>query len=188
MSKAESKWDKIYGAREPNRKSRVDESLLKVRDHLPKKGAALDIAGGDGRNSVWLAKNGFDVTLIDVSSEALKLASELASLSGVSIETVKRDLELTEPTEGPWDLIIIFNYCEKALYKKVGGLLRPGGVLVVSQATIKNLERNPSPSSRFLIHDDELTALLPDLELLYRDASWRKNGRHEITHVAKKPI
>ena len=110
MSGPEAKWDRIYKARNADNLSRVDEALLRVRELIPKDGVALDVAGGDGRNAVWLAKNGLDVTLIDVSSEALKRALEMAERSGVVLDVEKTDLEVTDPKQGPWDLVIIFNY------------------------------------------------------------------------------
>jgi len=187
VSGPEAKWDRIYKARNADNLSRVDEALLRVRELIPKDGVALDVAGGDGRNAVWLAKNGLDVTLIDVSSEALKRALEMAERSGVVLDVEKTDLEVTDPKQGPWDLVIIFNYCEKRLYKKISGILKPGGIVVITQATVKNLERHSSPSPRFLLGDGELTELLPELTVLLRDTGWRANGRHEVTYVAKRP-
>ena len=50
--------------------------------HLLPKGKALDIAMGEGRNSVYLAQMGFDVEGVDNSSEAINMANAMAKEKG----------------------------------------------------------------------------------------------------------
>ena len=71
------KWDAKYAAAEeiPREPSAVLRSLEKL---LPRCGRALDVAGGAGRNAIWLAKRGLDVTIADVSPRGLALACERA--------------------------------------------------------------------------------------------------------------
>ena len=66
-------------------------------------GKALDLAAGEGRNAVWLAKQGWDVTAVDFSSVALKRAGELALREGVEIATVAADLGEYVPEPGAFD-------------------------------------------------------------------------------------
>jgi tellurite methyltransferase len=182
---SEAKWDKIYANRE-NNSFDVDESLLAIGHLFPSHGKALDLAGGTGRNALWLCKLGFSTTLLDVSTEALNIAETEATARGLKLQLLKTDLEKKPPPIGPWDLITIVNYCQTPLYKNVGELLRPGGVIAVVQATTKNLERHKSPSSRFLLKNNELEKLFGGLTVLHNESGWRDNGRHEITFVAQR--
>jgi SAM-dependent methyltransferase len=76
-------WDKFYSDREkpiPFFKNIPDESLLSYcMSNILNKGKALDIGCGNGRNSLYLAKQGFDVIGIDISGESINWAQELSS-------------------------------------------------------------------------------------------------------------
>jgi SAM-dependent methyltransferase len=73
-------WDKFYFDREksiPFFKNIPDECLISYcTSNILNKGKALDIGCGNGRNSVYLAKQGFDVVGIDISDEVIKWAQE----------------------------------------------------------------------------------------------------------------
>ncbi|HWQ75880.1 MAG TPA: methyltransferase domain-containing protein [Syntrophomonas sp.] len=73
-------WDKFYSDREkpiPFFKNIPDECLISYcTSNILNKGKALDIGCGNGRNSVYLAKQGFDVVGIDISDEVIKWAQE----------------------------------------------------------------------------------------------------------------
>jgi 2-polyprenyl-3-methyl-5-hydroxy-6-metoxy-1,4-benzoquinol methylase len=63
-----------------------DESpFLAEHAHLlPGRGKVLDIAGGAGRNAIWLARRGLDVTIVDVSEVALEKADRRAAGLGIA--------------------------------------------------------------------------------------------------------
>lgn len=152
-----AKWDTRYAERgaldEPS------EMLVSLVGELPTSGRALDVAGGAGRNSVWLAGRGLDVTAVDVSAVGLSLARERAAAAGVSVATVVADLETDPLPAGPWDLIISFHYLHRPLFDQFPLVLAPGGVLVFVQPTQKNLERHDKPPRRFLLDEGELAGL-----------------------------
>jgi tellurite methyltransferase len=185
VSGAETKWDKIYANRQ-RKNFEVDESLLAISPLLPSSGRALDLAGGSGRNALWISEKGLNTTLLDVSNEALSIAGTEANERGLNLQLLKVDLESQAPPNGPWDLITIVNYCQIPLYKTVGKLLSPGGVIAIVQATTKNLDRHKSPSARFLIEHNALEKFFDGLNVLHNESGWRKNGRHEVTFVAQR--
>lgn len=98
-------WDQRYRQKpllwsaEPNRF--VAEVL---GDLAP--GTAVDVACGEGRNAVWLAENGWDVTGVDFSSVALERARAMAAERGVEVEWVQADV-LDWQAAGSFDLILI---------------------------------------------------------------------------------
>ena len=75
-------WDKFYSDREkpiPFFKNIPDENLMSFcTSNMLKKGKALDIGCGNGRNSFYLSKQGYDVTGIDISNESINWAQELS--------------------------------------------------------------------------------------------------------------
>ena len=88
---------------------------------------------------------------------------------------------------GPWDLILQFHYLNRRLFEAYGRLLAPGGRLVVIHPTMKNLERHPKPSARFLLEEGELAGLIPSgLEVLHLVEGWSAEGRHEAVLVAQR--
>ncbi|NWG11350.1 class I SAM-dependent methyltransferase [Candidatus Bathyarchaeota archaeon] len=58
-----------------------------VEKGVIKKGKALDICCGAGTNTVYLAKKGFEVTGIDISSKAIEYATEKAKQANVNIDS-----------------------------------------------------------------------------------------------------
>jgi tellurite methyltransferase len=173
-------WDERWAARgEAALASPPCELLTTVE--LPGPGRALDVAGGAGRNGVWLADRGWDVTVVDGSREALKLAA------GRGLWAEHRDLELMGLPYGPWDLLVSSDYLQRSLFAVFPTVLTRGGLLVFAQPTTVNLERHPRPSARFLLQPGELGALVPsELELLRLDEDWRANDRHEAWLVARR--
>jgi len=97
-------------------------------------GKALDVGAGQGRNSVWLAQQGWDVTAIDISGAGLAAASANAEKAGVHISTVKTSYENYDFGVEQWDLIVmILSWAPVAdpdFVAKLNDSLRPGGKVV----------------------------------------------------------
>lgn len=69
-------------------------------------GHALDLGCGDGRDAIFLAKSGFDVTAVDFSPTAIKLARKNGREAGVSVNFVQDDVTKLRHVEGTFDLVI----------------------------------------------------------------------------------
>jgi len=93
--------------------------------------AALDVACGEGRNSVALARAGFDVLGVDISDAGLEKARERAGREGLAITFERRDLSAEEVPPGPFDVIIIFNYLQREIIPALYERLSAGGFLVM---------------------------------------------------------
>jgi len=97
-------------------------------------GTALDVGAGQGRNTVWLAQKGWDVTGIDISGVGLAAAAANAEKAGVRIKTVKTAYRDFDFGVGKWDLILmILSWAPVSDPEFVARLrmsLRPGGTVV----------------------------------------------------------
>ena len=112
-------------SREPNRL--LTET---VANHRP--GTALDIAMGQGRNALYLAAQGWDVTGVDVSDEALRLARAQAADRDVTLETINADIDQWDFGVDRFDLVTLLYAGEDAKwFDKIKASLRAGGVFVL---------------------------------------------------------
>lgn len=103
-----------------------------VRNHAP--GKALDVGMGQGRNSIYLAQQGWQVTGFDVSEVGLAEARRLATAAGVHINIVLASDEEFDFGISQWDLIAIIYPIEKRSTYRVRKALKPGGLVVVECA------------------------------------------------------
>jgi len=97
-----------------------------------KPGKALDLGMGQGRNSLFLAKNGWSVTGVDIADEAVAFALKRAKESNVSIDAHVTPMETFDFGTNQWDLVVhVYEGCfEPARVSKIENALKPGGVLV----------------------------------------------------------
>ncbi|HIJ86732.1 MAG TPA: class I SAM-dependent methyltransferase [Desulfuromonadales bacterium] len=90
---------------------------------------ALDIACGEGRNSVFLARHGFRVTGLDISDTGLEKGKNRAQTMGLAVEFRRVDLD-DYSIQGTFDLILNFNFLLRELIPFEVAALNPGGVLL----------------------------------------------------------
>lgn len=69
-------------------------------------GTALDLACGEGRNAIWLAEKGWEVTAVDFSGVALQRGQDMAAASGLDIDWIEADIMNWEP-DSRYDLIVM---------------------------------------------------------------------------------
>ena len=108
--------------------------------HILKKGKALDLAMGEGRNGVYLATKGFNVTGFDISEKGLEKAHALAAKNNVKIKTQVVDLETVELEPNSYDLIICTYYMNRGLFKKIYDALEPEGMVLVETYNINYIK------------------------------------------------
>jgi len=179
------KWDAKYAAADPESFG-PSAVLVGLGAYLPDRGRALDVAGGAGRNAIWLAQRGLDVTIPDVSPVGLALARRRAADFGVAVQTLEIDLEQERLDGNPFDLIVSVCYLWRPLFAEFPRLLNAGGTLVVVQPTRKNLERNDKPPAAYLLNEGELPRLVSGLDIVHYEEGWLADGRHDAVVVARK--
>ena len=98
-----------------------------------KKGRALDVAGGRGENAAILALAGWDVTLADISDEAVAFARRRARELKADVRIVQADA-LRLPFRGPFDTIVVTRFLERSIAGELVRLLAPGGTIFCEQS------------------------------------------------------
>jgi tellurite methyltransferase len=155
---------------------------------LPR-GQALDVAMGSGQNAVYLAKMGFQVEGVDISSESVNNALELARKAGVTIKAEVADLEGGYSIEkDAYDLIICFNYLQRSLIPQIKDGVGKGGMVVyetfiVDQAVLFGKPKNPD----YLLKHNELLDIFRDFRCLrYREGV--VEGRKAIASIVAEKV
>jgi SAM-dependent methyltransferase len=183
--KDRERWNALYRERGPGGWE-PGPFLLSIEDLLPRRGRALDVAGGSGRNALWLARRGLAVTVADISEVALGMAEARARAQGLNLDTVAVDLESGPLPGGPWDLIVCVNFLHRPLFRVFPEALAGGGLLAVCQPTRTHLTRHSRPGPRFVLEVGELPGLVAGLEVLLYQEGWFAD-RHEARLVARRP-
>jgi len=159
------RWDKKYATKKYLFGREAIPFLQKHVDLLPK-GHVLDLAMGEGRNGVFLATKGLQVTGVDISAEGLKKAETLAAELGVTIKTIVADLESYEIPANTFDVIICTYYLQRDLFPKIAAALKPGGMALIETYTMDNLQYRPRFNKAFLLEPNELLTMLPGLRIV----------------------
>ncbi|HEY9621114.1 MAG TPA: class I SAM-dependent methyltransferase [Crinalium sp.] len=137
-------WDERYSAEEYVYGKEPNQFLAENYAAIPK-GNVLSLAEGEGRNAVFLAKQGYSVTAVDGSEVGLKKAEALAQENEVELDLVHADLDDYDIGKNKWDGIVsIFCPLPSALrtqlHKKVVAGLKPGGVFLLEAYTPDQLK------------------------------------------------
>jgi len=137
-------WDQRYQAAEFAYGTEPNEFLAAEYARIPKGGKVLCVAEGEGRNAVFLAKQGYVVTAVDQSSVGMTKAQDLADKNGVNITTVVADLADYDLGKNTWDGIVsiaahVPPQLRKQLHAQVVQALTPGGVFILEAYTEKQI-------------------------------------------------
>jgi len=132
----------------------------------------LCVADGEGRNSVWLAKQGMRVDAFDLSEVALSKAIALAKEEAVQVQFSLASSDAWDWQPNQYDAVIgiFIQFADPAmrarLFSQMVSSLRPGGVLIVQGYTPKQLEfKTGGPSIlEHLYTEDMIRTLISDLE------------------------
>lgn len=177
-------YDPLFAGETPQFLATPNRLLMEaVKNRKP--GRALDVAMGQGRNALHLAKLGWDVTGFDVSKTGLEQAQRLAAASGVKIRTVHVSDEEFEFGTGQWDLIAIVYPIEKRSVHRVRQALKPGGIVVV-ECTHKEASGAP-----FEYDSNELLRMFDGFRILkYEDVlaehEWMRKELRLVRLIAQK--
>jgi SAM-dependent methyltransferase len=190
---AGNSWDAAYLEKTPSFSTEPSAFLVDMTKDL-KPGTALDVGMGQGRNALYLAKQGWATTGFDVSGVGVTQALEQARTLGVQLVGLQQSAEEFDWGTERWDLVVLayFPGLRRSL-PKILESLKPGGVVLVeayhSDAAI---DRPPGPGAGVTFASNELLALFAGLRVLrYEDvrarADWGLFDTRLVKMFVQKP-
>lgn len=124
MKSDETRWNRRYSSGD---KYPTEPHDAVVAYHsLSKKGRALDIAAGIGRNACFLAEKGFQVDAVDISSVGLKSIHQ----KNPDVNTIHADLDDYQLSKDHYDLIVNINFLDRRLFPQIQKGLKNSGLLI----------------------------------------------------------
>lgn len=165
-------WDERYSAEgyvygtEPN-------GFLAAKADLLPAGRILCLAEGEGRNAVWLAEQGYQVTAVDASAVGLRKAQALATERGVRITAVHADLAHYAIEPGAWGGIVsIFCHLPATIraevHRRCVAGLRRGGVMLLEAYARAQIGRGTGgpPTADLMMDTGTLRLELAELDIV----------------------
>ncbi|OCW57279.1 SAM-dependent methyltransferase [Hoeflea olei] len=197
-------WDRKYDRADYVYGTAPSRFLLEQAQWLTPGLRALSLADGEGRNSVFLAQQGLDVTAVDSSGVALAKARRLAGARSVPVTFIHADLREWDWQPESYDLVvaIFIQFAEPALrdriFKGMRRTLKPGGVLLLHGYTPRQLDFGTGgPSDAALLYTVEMLAEAFDGMAIERLEAYEAEIDEGIGHsgrsalidlVARKPV
>ncbi|MGA5125550.1 class I SAM-dependent methyltransferase [Streptomyces pseudogriseolus] len=149
-------WDGVHAARPATDSPSPNVRLTETVTELPP-GDALDLGCGNGGDALWLARQGWRVTAVDISAVAVERLTALARTHGVHdrVAAVRLDLRTAFPA-GAFDLVTThylhtpYDLDRSAVLRSAAHALRPGGrLLVVDHGSTAPWSWDQDPGVRF---------------------------------------
>ncbi|MEW6377890.1 MAG: methyltransferase domain-containing protein [Thermodesulfobacteriota bacterium] len=181
MKSDQERWNERFKGKEFAFGKEPNPFLRRHIDFLPK-GKALDIASGEGRNSIFLAQHGFDVDAVDISERGLKKARQLAKEKDAKIHTLLADLGHFKIEKERYDLIANFYFLKRSLIPQIKKGLKKGGRIIFETYTLEQraLGTGGPKHPRYFLKSNELLRLFKEFRILfYREGIFKEGGRRK---------
>ena len=184
-------YNNIYNSENPEFTTQPNKLLIAMVE-TRKPGRALDIGMGQGRNSVFLAMKGWDVTGFDISDEGLAVARKNAQRASVKLNIIHIAEEEFDYGTDQWDLIVLvyvpFPVTSAAYVKRLHEAMKPGGLIVIESYSVDANKSNRPPIA---IDPKQLKAAFKDFRLLHFEdkidmPDWGKIKARVVRMVAEK--
>lgn len=181
------KWNRAF----KNRSHLYGEEpvpFVKQNLRLLPRGKALVLAMEEGRNAVFLAQHGFEVTGIDFSDEAIRKAKRLARKRNVKLNVVNADLNTYSIEPESYDVIVAVEFYRPRLINEIKKGLKKGGAVVWESHTTDHAKNVPGRAIRLdhLLQPGQLGKAFGDYDVLFsREVNDGKNAVASL--VARKP-
>ncbi len=164
-------WDRRYAGSELIWTAEANRFLVAEAEGLAV-GRALDLACGEGRNAVWLAQRGWQVTGVDFSPVGLDKAARLAEQRGVWVRWLLADLVDYVPPPAAFDFVaILYLHIAGAamgdVLRRGAAALAPGGTLLVVGHDPTNIQEGYGgpQDPAILMAPEEIAEALADLDV-----------------------
>lgn len=160
-------------------------------------GKALDIAMGQGRNSLYLAQQGWQVTGFDISETGVMKAREEAARLGVQLDAHVQSAEAFDFGKERWDLVVVCYIDSRAWFDRIRESLKPGGMILLEYYHSDTRKMRPTLGNENKTFDtNELLYLFPGFRILYYedvldvpDWGFRRGEKEQLVRLlARKEV
>lgn len=180
------KWQVRYGAADYAPAKKPVSFLRQMVPRL-RRGTALCLAAGTGRNAVYLAEQGFEVTAVDIAPKGLEWCRWLADERGVQIKTVEADLQSFDLGQEKWDLVTMVFYLQPELFPAIKAAVRPGGFFLFQTFSVDQLAKGRGPRNpAHLVRPGQMLAAFGDWRVRYYEDG-EVEGEAVVRLLVEKP-
>jgi len=174
----QARWDKQHAeARGPDTPASFLQQVFETDVWQLPRGRALDIACGQGRNSLYLAEGGFEVVAMDISAVALDEGRKRAVAKQLRIDWRQTDLEAVRLDEAAYDLIVNFNYLQRSLIPQIKRAVKHGGYIIFETYLIDQMAIGHPKNPDYLLRHNELLEHFREFRILgYREGKFKDDG------------
>ena len=187
-------WDARYRERDGAMWSGRPNGRLVAEVAALTPGRALDVGCGEGADAIWLARNGWTVTAIDISDVAVSRAREAAGRAGAAVEWVRGDALQTPFATGSFDLVsmqypALPKAAGEAAVRRLLDRVRPGGLLLAVYHDLDDEHREHMKSrgvdpADYVGADDIGRLLGDDFTVELHAVEPRIDPPHDTPHIA----
>ena len=164
------RWNQILTAPKPTFNTAPNTFLVAITNGV-KPGRSLDVGMGQGRNTIYLAQQGWDSNGFDPADRAVAAAQDQARKLGVKITTQVARAEEFDWGEAKWDLIVLSYVGAREFAANVIRALRPGGMVVV-EGFHRDATKSRSIGGAVVFDTNELLQIFSGLRVVqYEDAA-----------------
>jgi SAM-dependent methyltransferase len=180
-----SKWNQRY-LEGTHGKLPPDSLLIDAFDRyiepiFPNAGLALDIAGGTGRHSIFLAEKGWTVRLTDIAAAGITNAQQNAGSVANRIDFQVEDLTRFDGSRESYELILVFFFLRREMFPELVRALKPGGLLIYKGYTRRQAKFGGGPTNPdYLFGENELLDSFRELQVLHYAELIRDSGLAEL--------
>ena len=154
--------------------------IVKKYHHLAPAGIALDIAAGNGRNTLFLAEQGFEVIAVDIADQAL------TRISGTHprVHGLCQDLDSFDIPKKHFSLIVNIRFLNRRLFPQILEGLIPGGLLIFESFIKTEAKEISGPSCQdHLLLENELLHAFVSLKIVFYQET-KRYRRKESAYIA----
>lgn len=196
-------WDQRYSEPGHAYGTEPNDFVVEQAGRLRPRGRVLCLAEGQGRNAVYLASLGHDVTAVDLSPVGLTAARALAGERGLHIHTEVADLATFDLGQSRWDGIVsiwchVPSAVRASLHHRVVSALTPGGLFLLEAYTPDQLAHRTGgpPTAELLYTEPMLREDLAGLDIVFAEEREREvhEGKYHqglsavVRLVAQRPV
>ncbi len=172
---------------ESNRMEEPSLFLKKILSFQHSKGMALDIAMGKGRNSIYLAQQGYEVEGIETSKESIEECRKRIDKLHLPITINESDLEKMTLPETRYDLVVCFFYLQRNLFPQIKKSLKKDGFAVYETFLIDQHQKHGSPRRvEFCLGHNELLNFFREFRVHFYEEGAGEGGKITARIIAEK--